>query len=86
MWLALGSIALIDIGLLRETNFIGLPLEVELITNCVTGQPQLLDSLKLKGFDKISCLKRNRKKSTAQTAFDIAKEKLKKEFNFISLL
>jgi hypothetical protein len=46
-----GSIALIDIGLLRETNFIGLPLEVELITNCVTGQPQLLDSLKLKGFD-----------------------------------
>ncbi len=46
-----GSIALIDIELLREADFIGLPLEVELITNCVTGQPQLLDSLKLKGFE-----------------------------------
>ena len=46
-----GSIALIDIELLREADFIGLPLEVELITNCVTGEPQVLDPLKVKSFD-----------------------------------
>jgi hypothetical protein len=49
-----GSIALIDIELLREADFIALPLEVELITNCVTGKPQLLDPFKVEGFDNNS--------------------------------
>ena len=46
-----GSIALIDIELLRVVDFIGLPLEVELITNCLTGEPQVLDPLKVNSFD-----------------------------------
>jgi hypothetical protein len=46
-----GSIVLIEVELQREPDFIGLPLEVELITNCVTGKPELLDAIAVKAFD-----------------------------------
>jgi hypothetical protein len=45
-----GSIALIQVELLRENDFIGVPLDIELITNCVTGEPELLDSISVPVF------------------------------------
>ena len=49
-----GSFALVEVKLSREIDFIGLPLEVELITNCVTGKPELLESLKVPAFANTS--------------------------------
>jgi VanZ family protein len=45
-----GSIALIQVEMQREADFIGLPLHVELITNCLTGEPELLDSIRVPAF------------------------------------
>jgi peptidoglycan/LPS O-acetylase OafA/YrhL len=45
-----GSIALIQIELTREKDYFGLPLDIELITNCVTGKPELLDLISVPAF------------------------------------
>ena len=45
-----GTIALIQVELLREPDYIGLPLDVELITNCANGEPDLLGSIKVPAF------------------------------------
>jgi peptidoglycan/LPS O-acetylase OafA/YrhL/glycopeptide antibiotics resistance protein len=46
-----GSIALIQVELLREADYIGLPLGIELITNCVTGEPELLGVIRVAAFE-----------------------------------
>jgi hypothetical protein len=46
-----GSIALIQIELMREKDYFGLPLDIELITNCVTGKPELLDLIRVPAFE-----------------------------------
>jgi hypothetical protein len=45
-----GSIALIQVELLREHDYIGLPLDIELITNCVIGEPELLAPIRVPAF------------------------------------
>jgi hypothetical protein len=45
-----GSIVLIQIELARERDYFGLPLDIELITNCVTGKSGLLDSIRVPAF------------------------------------
>jgi len=46
-----GSIALIQVELHRELDYIGLPLGIELITNCVTGEPELLGVIRVAAFE-----------------------------------
>jgi len=48
--LDVNSITLIQVELHREPDFIGLPLDVELITNCVNGKPELLGTIKVPAF------------------------------------
>ncbi|WP_158971676.1 VanZ family protein [Paraglaciecola sp. L3A3] len=45
-----GNIALIQVLLAREKEYIGLPMDVELITNCVTGKPEALESISVPAF------------------------------------
>jgi peptidoglycan/LPS O-acetylase OafA/YrhL/glycopeptide antibiotics resistance protein len=45
------NVALIQVELLRESDFIGLPLDIELITNCVIGEPELLGAIRVPAFE-----------------------------------
>ncbi|KXI28495.1 acyltransferase family protein [Paraglaciecola hydrolytica] len=45
-----GTIALIQVELQREKDYLGLPLDVELVTNCVSGEPELLGAIRVPAF------------------------------------